>query len=261
MSFQGRKDVWRRDPHSAMGDTMLDTKLGVTSKDRSIAILASSDVTGTQGGVTFVRQEHPVPFVKRAFDKAFAVACLVILSPVMLGIALAIGLSGGGPILFAHSRLGYGGRSFNCLKFRTMRQNSEDEFENLLRIDPIAREEWMEQRKLERDPRVDSIGYILRSTSLDELPQLFNVLRGEMSIVGPRPIVQSEIEKYGEHYCEYTTVRPGLTGIWQVSGRSETSYKRRVALDLSYIRHWSLMQDIRIVKRTIGVVLLGRGAY
>ncbi len=244
-----------------MGDTMLDTKNSATPKSRSIAIVATADITGAEGGVIFVRQEQPVPFLKRAFDKVFAVACLVFLSPVMFMIALAIRLSGEGPVLFAHSRVGHGGRSFDCLKFRTMRQDSEGELENLLRIDPIAREEWLEQRKLERDPRVDRLGYFLRSTSLDELPQLFNVLRGEMSIVGPRPITRPEIEKYGQNYSDYTTVRPGLTGIWQVSGRSDTSYERRVALDVSYIRSWSMFQDIRIVMRTFSVVLLGRGAY
>lgn len=251
--------AWTRT--SAMGDTMLDTKNSATPKSRSIAIVATADITGAEGGVIFVRQEQPVPFLKRAFDKVFAVACLVFLSPVMFMIALAIRLSGEGPVLFAHSRVGHGGRSFDCLKFRTMRQDSEGELENLLRIDPIAREEWLEQRKLERDPRVDRLGYFLRSTSLDELPQLFNVLRGEMSIVGPRPITRPEIEKYGQNYSDYTTVRPGLTGIWQVSGRSDTSYERRVALDVSYIRSWSMFQDIRIVMRTFSVVLLGRGAY
>ena len=142
-----------------------------------------------------------------------------------------------------------------------MRPDSQSELEEILRIDPIAREEWEEQHKLERDPRVDRVGCFLRSTSLDELPQFWNVLRGDMSLVGPRPITRSEIEKYGYHFAEYASVRPGMTGSWQVCGRSDTSNLRRVALDVSYVRNWSVMQDLKITMRTIGVVVLGRGAY
>lgn len=202
-----------------------------------------------------------LPVSKLVFDKLFAAAALITLAPLILGIAVAIRVKGGGPVFFTHPRIGMHGRTFACIKFRTMRPDSEQEMEDWLRVDPIARDEWSEQRKLERDPRVDRIGYLLRSTSLDELPQFWNVLRGDMSIVGPRPITADEAAKYGEYYADYISARPGLTGIWQVSGRSDTSYDRRVALDVSYIRNRSMMQDLRITLRTVGVVLLGRGAY
>lgn len=202
-----------------------------------------------------------LPWAKLAFDKLFAAFALVALAPVLAVIAGAIRLGGSGPVLFAHDRIGQNGRSFRCLKFRTMRPDSQKELDEVLRVDPIAREEWTEQRKLERDPRVDRMGHLLRVTSLDELPQFWNVLKGDMSIVGPRPITISEVEKYGDNITDYISVRPGLTGIWQVSGRSDTSYERRVALDVSYVRNWSLWQDMRITARTVSVLVAGRGAY
>lgn len=239
---------------------MLDAKHFSGRPDRAAATTTAAEVGATRDGLQFVRTTTPVPWAKLLFDKLFAATCLVLLSPVMLAIALAIRSQGQGPVIFAHSRVGQGGRSFNCLKFRTMRPDSQSAFDELMRIDPIARREWDEQRKLERDPRVDRVGYFLRSTSLDELPQFWNVLCGEMSIVGPRPITRAEIEKYGKNFEEYASVRPGLTGIWQVSGRSDTSYERRVALDVSYVRNWSMPRDLRIVLRTVGVVLFRRGA-
>ncbi len=197
---------------------------------------------------------------KVMFDKTFALVALILLAPIMGIIALAIRASGQGPVIYGHVRVGRDGRTFRCLKFRTMRPDSDSDLDDLLSIDPIARDEWNEQRKLERDPRVDRIGYILRKTSLDELPQFWNVLKGDMSMVGPRPITAAEAIKYGRHFETYKSVRPGLTGVWQVSGRSDASYERRVALDVSYIRNWSLMTDIRIALRTFRVVIAGRGA-
>lgn len=207
-----------------------------------------------------VKPKRRTPLSKLVFDKLFSATALVLLAPLMAGVALTIRATGKGPVIFGHTRIGRDGRPFRCLKFRTMRPNSDSDLDALLQIDPIARDEWTDQRKLERDPRVDRVGYILRKTSLDELPQFWNVLRGDMSIVGPRPITASEAEKYGGHFAAYTSVRPGLTGIWQVSGRSDASYDRRVALDVAYIRNWSLAQDISISLRTFRVVLVGRGA-
>ncbi len=201
-----------------------------------------------------------VSLSKVMFDKIFAATALVLLAPVMAAVALAIRAGGPGPVIYGHVRVGRDGRAFRCLKFRTMRPGSDGDLDDLLSIDPIAREEWNAQRKLERDPRVDRVGYFLRKTSLDELPQFWNVLRGDMSMVGPRPITAAEAVKYGRHFAAYKSVRPGLTGIWQVSGRSDASYERRVALDVSYIRDWSLMSDIRIALRTVRVVVAGRGA-
>lgn len=204
--------------------------------------------------------QNEMPMSKLVFDKLFAGAALLMLAPAMLGLAVMLRMGSSAPVLFGHTRIGHNGRRFRCLKFRTMRPNSDAELEELLRIDPIAREEWLRQRKLERDPRVDRLGHILRKTSLDELPQFWNVLCGDMSIVGPRPITEAEASKYGEHFATYTSVRPGLTGKWQVSGRSDASYEQRVALDVEYIRNWSMWQDISIAFRTVHVVLAGRGA-
>lgn len=242
------------------GEAMLDTAKNHQALDAFMTPLADG---GAKPGqlMTSVRQAPRIPLAKLAFDKLSAALCLLMLAPVMAAIAVAIRMQGQGPVFYTHARIGQGGRTFGCIKFRTMRPDSQSELEEILRIDPIAREEWEEQRKLERDPRVDRVGYFLRSTSLDELPQFWNVLRGDMSLVGPRPITRSEIEKYGEHYAEYASVRPGVTGSWQVSGRSDTSYERRVALDVTYVRNWSILQDLKIAMRTIGVVVLGRGAY
>ncbi len=240
---------------------MLDTKNNSGLMERAVALTSMDNLALPAPGLVLVRRPLRIPFAKLLFDKLFAAAALLLLSPLMLAIAVAIRSKGTGPIFFVHSRIGQGGRAFGCVKFRTMRPDSQTELEEILRIDPIAREEWEEQHKLERDPRVDRVGHLLRTTSLDELPQFWNVLRGDMSVVGPRPITQAEIEKYGPHFDEYASARPGLTGIWQISGRSDTSYERRVALDVSYVRNWSMLQDLRIVIRTISVVLLGRGAY
>ena len=201
-----------------------------------------------------------MPLSKWLFDKSLAIIGLAVLSPVMLGVACAIRLGGPGPVTYGHTRIGKNGVPFKCLKFRTMRPGSDDALIELLDIDPIARDEWNEQRKLERDPRVDSVGMFLRKTSLDELPQFWNVLRGDMSIVGPRPITADEMSKYGTHIAAYKSVRPGITGIWQVSGRSDASYERRVALDTDYVNTRNFRTDVSIVLRTFKVVASRRGA-
>jgi Undecaprenyl-phosphate galactose phosphotransferase WbaP len=167
----------------------------------------------------------------------------------------------GGPVLFAHRRVGAGGRPFYCLKFRTMVVNADRVLADFIAKDPDLAAEWEACRKLVNDPRVTRVGRILRKTSLDELPQLINVLRGEMSLVGPRPIVESEVPLYGEAIAHYYATRPGLTGLWQVSGRSNTSYTRRVQLDVWYVNNWTIWNDIAVILKTIPVVLRRQGAH
>ncbi|CAN7142944.1 sugar transferase [Phenylobacterium sp. LjRoot225] len=188
-------------------------------------------------------------------------ALLVFLLPVMLMVALAIYLQDGGPILFAHRRIGWNGRPFYCLKFRSMAVDAEKRLADLLASDPTARAEWELDHKLRRDPRVTPLGAFLRKSSLDELPQLLNVLRGDMSLVGPRPIVEAEVAKYGRRFHHYCAVKPGITGLWQVSGRNDTSYRTRVALDSLYARRRHAGLDAYIIACTVQAVLAKKGSY
>jgi len=197
--------------------------------------------------------------LKLAIDVAAALVALVILAPVLALVALAV-RSDGGPVLFAHKRVGARGRVFGCLKFRSMVVDSEAALQRHLASDPEAAAEWASTHKLRRDPRTTWIGRFLRKTSLDELPQLLNVLRLDMSLVGPRPIVSLEIGKYAEDIAYYYEARPGITGLWQVSGRSDTSYAHRVQLDSWYVKNWTLWLDLTILAKTLPAVLSGRGA-
>jgi UDP-galactose-lipid carrier transferase len=197
--------------------------------------------------------------LKRAFDVIMASLLLVILSPLLLAIAIMI-CRAGGPALYRHKRVGFEGRTFGCIKFRSMDVNSDRLLAELLANDPDAAAEWAATQKLRNDPRITPTGRFLRHTSLDELPQLLNVLRGEMSLIGPRPVVQSELDFYGENADYYMQVRPGVTGLWQVSGRSDTTYEQRVRLDVWYVRNWTLWHDLAILLKTIPVVLFRRGA-
>ena len=183
------------------------------------------------------------------------------LSPLMLTIAALIAHRDGTPILFGHFRVGLGGKLFRCYKFRSMYRDSSRMLTELLSTDPAARAEWERDHKLTNDPRVTPVGRFLRRTSLDELPQLWNVLQGEMSLVGPRPITDKEIEKYGVAFEVYKKVNGGITGLWQVSGRNDVSYEERVYWDQFYVRNWSVWLDCCILFRTIAVVLLSKGAY
>jgi lipopolysaccharide/colanic/teichoic acid biosynthesis glycosyltransferase len=190
-----------------------------------------------------------------------ALLALIFLLPVMVLVALAVYAQDGGPILFAHRRIGLNGRSFYCLKFRSMAVDAEQRLAALLANDPVARAEWEQDHKLRRDPRTTRLGAFLRKTSLDELPQLLNVLKGDMSLVGPRPIVEAEVEKYGRRFRNYCAVKPGITGLWQVSGRNDTSYRTRVALDCVYARRRTVGLDARIIAATVPAVLARRGSY
>jgi len=198
---------------------------------------------------------------KRVLDIIIALTGLSVLWPLMLMVAAAIRVSDPGPVLFAHERIGFNGRRFRCLKFRSMVMNADVALRNLLERDPNAAREWAETQKLRDDPRVTRLGQILRETSLDELPQLWNVLVGDMSIVGPRPIVSAEVRRYANDFDAYAATRPGITGLWQVMGRSDCTYEERVSLDVAYVRNWSLLRDCFIVAKTFIVVFARKGSY
>lgn len=191
---------------------------------------------------------------KRVMDLTVAILALVAAAPIMLVVALILWLSAG-QVMFSHRRVGFAGKPFNCYKFRSMIANSEEVLKAHLAANPEAAIEWEQTHKLRNDPRVTFLGHMLRKSSIDELPQLFNVIRGEMSCVGPRPIVSEELQHYGDHAGEYLTVRPGLTGLWQVSGRSNVGYGDRVALDSYYVKNWSPTLDVVILLRTVIAVM------
>ena len=219
------------------------------SGPRAIALIPSREMSPLGGRV------------KRAFDIAIVSVALLLLAPLLLAIAASLKLSGGGDIIYRHRRVGFGGRHFFCLKFRTMVPNGDELLRRHFEQNPRALAEWRTTRKLVNDPRVTPIGSFLRKTSLDELPQLFNILRGEMSCVGPRPIVFDELPFYGTNAKEYFGARPGITGLWQVSGRSQATYPERVKYDLLYLREWSLVRDIVIIARTVPAVLKTEQAF
>ena len=197
----------------------------------------------------------------RAVDFALAVAALVFLAPLMLLIAMAVFITDPGPIFFAQRRIGHGGVYFRCFKFRSMAVDAEQLLADLIARDPEARAEWSKNHKLKNDPRVTAVGNFLRRSSLDELPQLFNVIMGEMGLVGPRPIVDAEVSRYGRYFRHYCAVRPGITGLWQISGRSDVSYRRRVAFDVAYSRTTSFALYLKIILMTVPAVLYARGSY
>ncbi len=197
---------------------------------------------------------------KRLLDIAISGAALIAVAPVILLFAGLIRLQDGHRAIFSQPRYGYGGKVFKCYKLRSMVPDAQRRLEYLLATDPAARQEWEETQKLKNDPRITALGRFIRKTSIDELPQLFNILRGDMSIVGPRPIVETEIVRYGDSFKQYCAVRPGLTGLWQVTGRSDTSYDARVAMDVEYAENWTVMSDIGIMIKTIPAVLMSRGA-
>ncbi|WP_339831327.1 undecaprenyl-phosphate galactose phosphotransferase WbaP [uncultured Parvibaculum sp.] len=197
--------------------------------------------------------------VKRSFDLAVASLALVVLSPFFWAVSALIRLDGG-PAFYGHRRVGEKGREFMCRKFRTMHVDSDAILKEILEKDPLRAAEWARDQKLRNDPRITPVGHFLRKTSLDELPQLINVIRGEMSLVGPRPVTYPEVLRYGEDAEYYLSAKPGITGLWQVSGRNDTTYLRRVQLDAWYVKNWSLWQDIAIMFKTLPAVLLRQGA-
>lgn len=206
------------------------------------------------------RGQTPLLTMERGLDVILSLVGVAALLPLMVAIAAVVWLSGSGSPFYAQSRIGCGGRSFRCWKFRTMQVDAEQRLEGLLATSRAARIEWEREHKLRVDPRITPIGRFLRQTSLDELPQLWNILRGEMSLVGPRPIVAAETRRYGRYFSHYCRVKPGLTGLWQVSGRSNVSYQRRVAMDVLFIRRKSLRLYLHILAATLPAVIFKKGA-
>lgn len=199
--------------------------------------------------------------IKTLVDYILTIIGTILISPILLFIAAWIYHDSPGPVIFKHIRIGKNGKAFPCYKFRSMCVDADAKLAELLANDPEARAEWERDFKLKNDPRITKSGAFLRKTSLDELPQLFNVLRGEMSLVGPRPIIQEELERYGEFVDDYLMVMPGITGMWQVNGRSDTTYDERVQMDSWYVRNWSVWLDFMLLWRTIKAVVAGKGAY
>ncbi len=218
-----------------------------TNTKRTYGVADSSEPIGTAA--------------KRFVDVVLAISAIVLLAPLLIICFVATVITSPGPALFRHKRVGFNGRQFNCLKFRTMVTDAPERLERVLKSDPLAAREWAANRKLKNDPRVTPIGAILRKSSLDELPQLFNVLKGEMSIVGPRPVTDEELQRYTSSMGAYLACRPGITGLWQVSGRSSTTYDKRVACDAFYARNWSMALDAKIVIVTIPSLLVSDCAY
>lgn len=224
--------------------------------------VSTKDLGGVLGLEIRQRLLLPGPRMTKALlDVVLTLIVGLLLLPATVLIALLIRLDSPGPILYGQKRLGQDNSAFIAWKFRSMVSNADEVLENYLQAHPHLRDQWQRDQKLKFDPRVTRIGHFLRRTSLDELPQLWNVLRGEMSLVGPRPIIREEIWRYGDKYDLYTKVLPGLTGLWQVSGRNNVSYDERVNLDAYYVRNWSVWLDVYILIRTIWVVIVGDGAY
>ncbi len=202
-------------------------------------------------------------FLKKVLDIFSGLLALILISPIFVLIIILIKFSSMGPIFFLHKRIRKGGKTFYCIKFRTMHPEADDILKNILSRDEEIRIEYHETQKIKNDPRITTIGKLLRKTSLDEVPQLINVIKGEMSIVGPRPIIEEEKIRYGDSMSNVFSVNPGITGLWQVSGRNNLTYKRRVELDNLYVNNMNFLMDLRIMIRTIGVILFprDRGAY
>jgi exopolysaccharide production protein ExoY len=221
-------------------------------------------IVDTQGDFRFVSAESQRPIgltSKRVIDVVLALSGIVLLAPLLAICFVVTVITSPGPALFRHKRVGFKGKHFDCLKFRTMVPDAAERLRQLLETDPVAAAEWATNQKLRNDPRVTAIGTILRQSSLDELPQLFNVLMGDMSIVGPRPITEEELVKYSGAVDAYYACRPGITGLWQVSGRSTTTFNKRVACDSFYARHWSMILDAKIIIATIPAVCFSDTAY
>jgi exopolysaccharide production protein ExoY len=223
-----------------------------------------NSLVGTNNKRTYevVGSSEPIGMIAKRFaDIVLAISGIVLLAPLLIICFVATVVTSPGPALFRHKRVGFNGKHFNCLKFRTMVTDAPERLQRLLKSDPLAASEWAANRKLKNDPRVTAIGAILRKSSLDELPQLFNVLKGEMSIVGPRPVTDDELQRYTTSMGAYLACRPGITGLWQVSGRSSTTYDKRVACDAFYARNWSMALDAKIVIVTIPSLLVSDCAY
>jgi exopolysaccharide production protein ExoY len=249
-TIQRRLFFMERQNGSQMGGNVSHARLAAIEKrDRADSVAVSGSIA------------RPECVLKMSFDRVAAAIGLILLAPLFLLVAAMIYWKDPGPILFAHRRIGKDGKLFACWKFRTMAVNGDTILKHHLANDPEAAREWRETQKLKHDPRVSAFGQVLRKSSIDELPQLINILRGEMSLVGPRPIVHAELHHYGPVIVDYLSVRPGLTGLWQISGRSDVGYGERVSLDKHYAENRSFLGDLHIIARTVSVVLLQKGSY
>jgi Undecaprenyl-phosphate galactose phosphotransferase WbaP len=224
--------------------------------------VSAKDMAGVLALEISKNHAHPAPqIVKRCCDFSIALVMSALCLPIFLFICLQSHLNSSGPIFYGQRRIGRNAREFTAWKFRTMVMNADEVLEEYLRANPQLREEWEVDHKLKDDPRITPLGKFLRKFSLDELPQLWNVLCGQMSLVGPRPIVWSEVPRYGAKFALYRSVPPGITGLWQISGRSNTTYEERTRLDEYYVRHWSILLDLYILLCTFKTVLSAEGAY
>lgn len=235
---------------------------GAVSDDQSVVVIPEAAVLPTfSGDWTSPGVSKLARSVKRGMDLVGALVAITIFLPLMLVIATAICLSSPGAPIFVHRRVGRFGRPFRMIKFRTMKCGSTRDLATHVGQDDGLASEWSEMQKLRADPRVTALGRTLRKFSLDELPQLLNVVAGHMSLVGPRPVVREELPRFGDAAKAVLSVRPGLTGLWTVNGRSDVSYEDRVALEARYVREWSLGLDVAILMKTIPCAIMGRGAY
>jgi exopolysaccharide production protein ExoY len=258
-------------PHLVSGDWLFnrDADAALAGRDRGRAARRHFRVIGqidpSAGGflaeVSRTSPAHPIrEGIKRLVDILGAILLGVVFLPLILAIAVLL-RSEGGPIIFRHRRVGRDGAMFDCVKFRSMVPDADRALRDLLERQPELKAEWIQDHKLRHDPRITAVGRFLRRTSLDELPQIWNVIRGDMSLVGPRPVVREELMRYGRCASVYLSTRPGITGLWQVTGRNDTNYRRRVALDVYYVRRQNLLLDLYILLKTTHVVLGGDGAY
>lgn len=254
------RDNWLRllAQHGVRNVSVIPTLRGVPLYGTDISHFFSHEVLMLRIRNNLARLSSRI--LKRTFDIVASGLALLMLSPLLLYIGWKVSRDGGSPI-YGHERVGQHGRLFKCLKFRSMIINSQQVLQELLDRDPEAQAEWEKDFKLKNDPRITPIGNFIRKTSLDELPQLWNVFRGEMSLVGPRPVVTEELERYGKDAEYYLLAKPGISGLWQVSGRNDIDYATRVYLDGWYVKNWSLWYDIAILFKTVGVVLRRDGAY
>ncbi|MEC5317856.1 undecaprenyl-phosphate galactose phosphotransferase WbaP [Brenneria populi subsp. brevivirga] len=254
------RDEWLKKlaKHHCRSVSVIPTLRGVPLYGTDMSFIFSHEVMILRVSNNLAKRTSRI--LKRTFDIVGAAGIVICLSPLLLVLAYLVSKDGGNAI-YGHERVGRDGKKFKCLKFRSMVMNSQEVLQQLLASDPEARAEWDKDFKLKNDPRITRVGHFIRKTSLDELPQLFNVLKGEMSLVGPRPVIEKELERYAGDVDYYLMAKPGMTGLWQVSGRSDVDYDTRVYFDAWYVKNWSLWNDIAILFKTINVVLKRDGAY
>ncbi|WP_067708484.1 MULTISPECIES: undecaprenyl-phosphate galactose phosphotransferase WbaP [unclassified Erwinia] len=254
------RDLWLKNlaKHNCRSVSVIPSLRGVPLYGTDMAYIFSHEVMILRVSNNLAKRTSRI--LKRAFDLVGALGIITMLMPALAVLIFMVARDGGKPI-YGHERVGMNGRKFKCLKFRSMVVNSKEVLEEVLRTDPVARAEWDKDFKLKNDPRITRIGHFIRKTSLDELPQLWNVVRGDMSLVGPRPVIEDELERYAGDVDYYFMAKPGMTGLWQVSGRNDVDYETRVYFDSWYVKNWSLWNDIAILFKTIGVVLKRDGAY